>query len=162
MGVATDSRLRMGRLSSPPKRRVLSPPANNQVQQPQGERTIPRRISRRTLASFEEVPSIVRLRMYRLVLNLQGHRNLLDAHTTARLAQLPHLALAVAARAASVVHAASRVRVLVASLKQKKLGGEDDERTTWPDTDKTSGTKHWQSCYHPKAPHWTKWQPRSV
>ena len=53
-----------------------------------------------------------------------------------------------------------RVRMVVASLKQKKLGGEDDERTTWPDTDKTSRTKHWQSCCHQKAPHWTKWQPR--
>ncbi len=37
---------------------------------------------------------------------------------------------------------APRVRLVVASLKQKKLGGEDDERTTWPDTDKTSRTKH--------------------
>ncbi|WP_043330610.1 AAA family ATPase, partial [Curvibacter gracilis] len=41
---------------------------------------MPRRISRRTLASFEEVPSIVRLWMYRLVLNLQGHRILLTPH----------------------------------------------------------------------------------
>ena len=63
--------------------------------------------------------------------------------------------------AASALEDSPRVRLVVASLKQKKLGGEDDERTTWPDTDKTSRTKHWQSCCHQKAPHWIKWQPRS-